>query len=1435
MSLPPRNFEEWMKQVNRTLTEVKRNSQASVSDQIGREVGKIEDQIKDIGDPRTPAAPVEVVVTSSVLPDSSKVNRGYITMTFPAVDVATDASPLDVASYEMYGRRVDNWDGQGDGPTFSLMASAFQPALTSDMVVPGSTYEVRARAIGETTTRPGLLSEVKSIVVIRDLIPPPIPSPLALSQNLSVVKGAWDGLDATGAPMPPDFAYTEPRIQLPSGYVSIEDYLTQAGNFLDTTAPYDIEVNYSHRAVDTSGNKSGWSIGMPITVKSLVDEGAIRDALDAAKEAIDAVSAELVTVGAELTTRLETAEADLLASNERLTANEGAIGTLTNTTIPALNTQITNAKNDITAAFGQISTVSGTATAALNAATHTGKNLFSTSMASGSAPYGSIWTQTDSNGKALASWQQTGGSAPHPTTGLGGVDGSTWTARPIRSEMIDNLDVGKLVTNTAEINNAVIGKMAVGIATVIELNAERITAGTINTARLNVQQIAAGTAAFQTVDVKNIFAGTGTFQTAVVDKLWADVISARTINAEQINIGPGENILPWGVAKKAPFDDWEGYASYGRPSAQVPANRELASGVSKGNSLIQLADWVTSGTDTITWRITPTKYPGSNAGAGFPVEPGREYLATAFLKAGGTYLSGMPKVRLSIYYYDESGAGLANGRGVPTTLTWNWDKYEVRAVAPATAARAIVYVFQDQPGVIRMDLPAMYMMKDASLIVDNGIIARNISASEEMTAKIATFLKINAGMILANAITSDKILAGAITSVKIDAEAVTADKIKVNSITATQIATNAITADELAANSVLAVNITANAITTDKILANAITTAKIATNAVTANEILANSITTAKIAAGAVTAIEIAANSVNADKMVIGTGLNIIPNNQLTSIAGWPGWGRRGSNGPGGNPSIWMLGRKNGLSDPFPVEGGKRYKFSVDVMGQKAGSRFYVQLNTDGSNPNPYMLSDKILTTGWKTFSDEFDMPPGATTGTLNVYVNHPNGTSTDGYQWYTNWSLCTMTDGTLIVSNSITAAHIKANSITASSIAANAITASELATNAVLAVNIATGALDAKLITGPTIRTQDSPSTKGGYQLDSYGFRIWSNTGVRTVDMNGTTGAVKIIGSLTSGKVGTASVVIDDSLWDLGFAGIHIEAYNNKVAGIKMATTGTYVGSLYLTSANNSTADIGTAKTRSQIRLQPTEFDMQATNSAGAVTSWVNGDATLLSLKSFAGKVDLHGVKGVTISAASGSDVDINAHGTASWYLSLRKDATSEFILSNAIYARRYTGSYPVVITGNGVLGCNVSSAKYKLAVQPIEEDYDDRLLSIRAVTWFDRTESEAVADFYDHMERGVPFIDENGNEVTETPTALRRIPGVIAEEVDAAGLKEFVNYENDGDVMGVMYDRFGVALIPVVRRQRDRIIELENDRDSMREALAALLSRVALLENAN
>ena len=86
-----------------------------------------------------------------------------------------------------------------------------------------------------------------------------------------------------------------------------------------------------------------------------------------------------------------------------------------------------------------------------------------------------------------------------------------------------------------------------------------------------------------------------------------------------------------------------------------------------------------------------------------------------------------------------------------------------------------------------------------------------------------------------------------------------------------------------------------------------------------------------------------------------------------------------------------------------------------------------------------------------------------------------------------------------------------------------------------------------------------------------------------------------------------------------------------------------------------------------------------------------------------------------------------------------------------------------------------------------------DERVLSLREVRFRDRA------------------------EVAEDPDAGYHL-GLIAEEVEEAGFEELVSRDEHGDVQSVNYSRLAVALLPVVRRQRD--------------ALAALEARVAALE---
>jgi hypothetical protein len=134
--------------------------------------------------------------------------------------------------------------------------------------------------------------------------------------------------------------------------------------------------------------------------------------------------------------------------------------------------------------------------------------LFSANGPSGTAPTGSTWFQVNTAQSVVGQWQQTG------------TPGSpVWTARPITSDVIANLDVGKL------------------------------TAGNAAIADLVAQKIAASTANFQTVNVSNLFVTSGaTMQQAVIDYLFAKVVQAKKITADMIDVNTLNGVNLQGVS-----------------------------------------------------------------------------------------------------------------------------------------------------------------------------------------------------------------------------------------------------------------------------------------------------------------------------------------------------------------------------------------------------------------------------------------------------------------------------------------------------------------------------------------------------------------------------------------------------------------------------------------------------------------------------------------------------------------------------------------------------------------------------------------------------------------------------------------------------------------------------------------------------------------------
>lgn len=271
---------------------------------------------------------------------------------------------------------------------------------------------------------------------------------------------------------------------------------------------------------------------------------------------------------------------------------------------------------------------------------------------------------------------------------------------------------------------------------------------------------------------------------------------------------------------------------------------------------------------------------------------GQAYVLTAWVNLTGTaYLS------FKTFSAASGGSETSQGTAVATlAVSGTYQRLTLKFVAPNSDFLAPMIGASGTPAAgtailvdgVQVELGdvATAFAPKADEILPGTITSTEISDNAVTTAKLVAGAVV-AGKIAANAVSATEIAAGAVTTAKIAAGAVTANEIAADTITAGQIAAGAISASELAAGAVTAGKIAANAVTATEIAAGSVTTAKIAAGAVTANEIAVNAITavkidagavtTAKIAAGAVTANEIAAATITGSKIAAGTitGSNI--------------------------------------------------------------------------------------------------------------------------------------------------------------------------------------------------------------------------------------------------------------------------------------------------------------------------------------------------------------------------------------------------------------------------------------------------------------------------------------------------------------------------------------------------------------------------------
>lgn len=259
-------------------------------------------------DHRVPKAPEGLVLSSDAYVDDQGNALGVVYARWGEVTQATDGTAIDIDSYRVewrYGDEADHWRFAGltDGETLSWGGLDCGRAVV-----------VRVRAIPTYSDKPGEWSGTVSVTVESDVTPPSVPSMPVLESELGVVRVRSDGLNHVGGGFEPDTAYLAVGRSVSNGNWTGVGRIPVGGMWTDIGLSMGQTYWYALRAVDRSGNASGWSQGASVRVASAVTQDELDGLADRVTDAVDAVGEQQKVVSQVQT--------DLNAAKQQITANK---------------------------------------------------------------------------------------------------------------------------------------------------------------------------------------------------------------------------------------------------------------------------------------------------------------------------------------------------------------------------------------------------------------------------------------------------------------------------------------------------------------------------------------------------------------------------------------------------------------------------------------------------------------------------------------------------------------------------------------------------------------------------------------------------------------------------------------------------------------------------------------------------------------------------------------------------------------------------------------------------------------------------------------------------------------------------------------------------------------------------------------------------------
>ena len=134
-----------------------------------------------------------------------------------------------------------------------------------------------------------------------------------------------------------------------------------------------------------------------------------------------------------------------------------------------------------------------------------------------------------------------------------------------------------------------------------------------------------------------------------------------------------------------------------------------------------------------------------------------------------------------------------------------------------------------------------------------------------------------------------------------------------------------------------------------------------------------------------------------------------------------------------------------------------------------------------------------------------------------------------------------------------------------------------------------------------------------------------------------------------------------------------------------------------------------------------------------------------------------------------------------------------ADYVHSYPTYNQTTSAGANVCVAPDGALIRSSSARKYKTDIQDASNAYGEKLIEFAPKKWIDKAEKKRY---------------EEDPENNKKPGYYY---GLIADDLDAAGLDMLVNYGAEGEVEGINYDRLAVALLPVIKSLKDQVASLK------------------------